>query len=171
MSDVVIRHREKLVNYLSNPENEFVPRGKFPEILGFKHRRTLYRHFTAADLTDIEHEAFENRKKQMTRSRVRVYEAMEAAAVGYEHDAVHVSQHQGDVILTDVIKKYSPNPAAATVLLDRLEGKVPIKTQVTGKDGERLLPDFSVDFGRLSEDDLRVLKNLSDKVNGGSDSD
>jgi len=167
------KHKAKLISFLSNPENEFVNRSQFAEVCGIQ-RRGLYRHFTPDEFTDIEAEAFEIRKRRMTRSRLRVYDAMEQAAIGYEHDAVHVSQHQGDVILTNIVKKYAPNPAAASVLLDRLEGKVPNRTEVTGKGGERLIPDFTLDFSRLSRQDLVMLEHLAVKAsngNSGSNSD
>lgn len=123
------KHRLALVEYLSNPQNEFAMRKDFNGILGIS-RTVLYKHFTPIDLLEIENEAFEIRKNLMVRQRLRTYEALADSAAGYEHDDVHIATHQGAVLMTDITKKYPPNPTSARELLDRLEGKVVQKTEI-----------------------------------------
>lgn len=57
-------NREKLVLYLANPENKFLNRKRLAiEVLGFAHSESLYQVFTPAELTVIEGEALDLRRK------------------------------------------------------------------------------------------------------------
>jgi hypothetical protein len=59
------KHREKLLEYLGNPENEFLNRVRLAiEVLGFAKRESLYQTFTLDELNEIEAEALEIRRKK-----------------------------------------------------------------------------------------------------------
>ena len=98
--------KEKLLNYLSNPENEFMTRLRLSnEVLGYKNPNQLNAMFTAAEIQEIEDEALVLRKKRSARQRGNVLDAMYQKAV------------RGDV---SAMKEY----------LDRTEGKVTDKLDV-----------------------------------------
>ena len=56
------RHKEKILSYLSDPDNEFPTREFLAKKVCGIHRRTLYRAFTPDELRDIEKEALELRR-------------------------------------------------------------------------------------------------------------
>jgi len=62
------RHRRKLLDYLGNPENEFPARQEYATILGIV-VGTLYRHFSPADMQEIEAEAYTLRKQRSSKQR------------------------------------------------------------------------------------------------------
>lgn len=61
---------------------------------------------------------------------------------GYEHDDVHISNFQGKVTITPLIKHYPPDPTSIIFFLKtRAKHRGYIERQeVTGKDGESLAP-------------------------------
>ena len=106
-----IANTEKLLNYLSDPDNEFLSRGQLSvDVLGYKQTQTIYKRFTLEELIKIEEEAQEERKRRTARPRAEVYTALLKLA------------KEGNVI---AIKEY----------LDRTEGKVVTKLEHTGADG------------------------------------
>ena len=113
------RHRQRLLVYLGDWENDFPRRIEMPEILGIK-RTTLYKHFSPNELLEIENEGLELRKKNSGRQRAAVYRSM-------------VSEAKGG------------NVSAQKEFLDRTEGKVIDKLEATGKDGSPLLPTLSIE--------------------------
>jgi hypothetical protein len=98
------RHKRKLLDYLGNPENDFPARQEYATILGIV-VGTLYRHFSPADMQEIENEAYEIRKKNSTRQRSVVLAALYKGAT-------------------------TGNVPAAKEFLDRTEGKVPDKVDM-----------------------------------------
>ena len=108
------QHRVKLVEYLADPENEFPSRSFLASnVLGFKNASVIYRHFTPAELDQIEAEALELRRRRYVRSFAAVDSAMIAKA------------KDGD-------------PVAAKLIYQRLEGwnpaqKVESKVEVSGE--------------------------------------
>lgn len=57
------RHKAKLLEYLGNPDNNFLSKGKLStEVLGFAKEQGIHNVFTAAELEDIEREALEIRR-------------------------------------------------------------------------------------------------------------
>jgi len=92
------RHKEILLKYLGDPENDYPPRQEYAVILGI-HIQTLYKHFSPADFQDLENEAYEIRKKNSTRQRAEVLKSMYAEAK-------------------------TGNVSAANLFLERTEGKV-----------------------------------------------
>jgi len=106
------RHRLKLLEYLGNPENEFLSRDRLSvDVLGFVHRNTIYKSFSPAELTEIEKEALELRRSKYAAWFARVDMAQIRKAI------------DGDA-------------AAAKLVYQRLEGWVPKQAQEnTGANG------------------------------------
>lgn len=71
----VERYRGKLIEFLSDIENELSARCKYPEILGIS-RTTLYKHFPPAELSKIENEALEIRRTRCARHLMAVDAAL-----------------------------------------------------------------------------------------------
>lgn len=120
---IKVRYRATLLAYLSNPEMPFPIRSKYGDILG-KTKKTVYDHFTPEDLSELEIEAYNNRKNSCVRQRANVLKALYDRAMGYHHAENHIAVYEGDVIITPQIKRYPPDKAAAQEFLDRTEGKV-----------------------------------------------
>lgn len=111
---------------MGDPNNDFPNRSQMSlSVLGYKQIKTLYVHFTVDELYEIEAEAWEIRKKRTVKQRSDVYHALYKRAIGYSHPDVHISNYQGDITKTDIIKVYPPDPAAAKEFLERTEGKTP----------------------------------------------
>lgn len=121
------RHKQRLLVYLGDWENNFPKRIEMPDILGIK-RTTLYKHFSPNELLEIENEGLELRKKNSGRQRAKVYESMASEAK-------------------------DGNVSAQKEFLDRTEGKVIEKRELTGKDGRELFP-------ALTPEELEQLRNL-----------
>jgi hypothetical protein len=100
------RHKNTLLGFLGNPENDYPPRVEYARILSVS-TKTLYQHFSPADLQDIENEAYEIRKKNSTRQRSIVLGALYQEA-------------------------QTGNVSAAKEFLDRTEGKVTEKHEHGG---------------------------------------
>lgn len=57
------RHRQKIIEYIGNPENELCSRSSLSvTVLGFKNERSIYRHFTPDELSEIEKEGIDLRR-------------------------------------------------------------------------------------------------------------
>lgn len=52
----------------------------------------------------------------------RIINALVARAEGYEHDAVHISAYQGEVVQTPITKKYPPDSQALAMYLVNMMG-------------------------------------------------
>ena len=67
-------NRQKLLEYLGNPENEFLGRNAYAvAVLGYKQPVSMYKVFSPTDLDEIEAEAFEIRKKRCVKQLTRIY--------------------------------------------------------------------------------------------------
>lgn len=106
------RHRINLLKHLGNWENIFPSRTDYLNILGIK-RTTLYKHFSPAELQEIENEGIELRKKNTARPRAEVFQSLLA-------------------------KAKSGNVPAIKEFLNRTEGKVVDKYERYGKNGQPL---------------------------------
>lgn len=137
------RHRLALLKYMGDPEIPFPDRGELPGIVGIR-KQVLYRHFTTIELSEIEAEAVEIRKASCSRQRARVLEALYSKAVGCSHQETKVSVVEGSIVETTITKVYPPDKAAAQEFLDRTEGKVIEKKEITGGDGAPLVPVLNV---------------------------
>lgn len=59
------KNRQKLIEFLGNPQNEFVNRfAMATEVLGYKRPQTLWRFFSPQELCDIEAEALAIRRSK-----------------------------------------------------------------------------------------------------------
>ena len=100
-------NRRKISTYLNDPDNEWLHRtGLGVTVCGYKDQRTLYKHFSPEELTEIENEALEERKRRSAGKRAVIY------------DAMFLKAKEGDV-------------AAMKEFLDRTEGKIPNKNDNT----------------------------------------
>ena len=81
-------HRLTLVEYLSNPDNEFLNRsGQSTTALGFSSPCVLYHIFTPAELTEIEKEALEMRRTKYGAKLAKVDQAVLDRAASKEGTA------------------------------------------------------------------------------------
>ncbi len=103
ISRIKEENKRKIASYLGDPDNEWMNRTSLGvTICGYKDQRSLYRHFSPEELTEIETEALEERKRQSSGKRAVIY------------DAMFLKAKEGDV-------------AAMKEYLDRTEGSVPSK--------------------------------------------
>ncbi len=153
-------HKKNLVLYLADPEEGFVKRSKYPEILGIT-RDTLYYHFSPLDLTDIEKEAFEIRKAALTHQIASVYDKLLISAEGYDRELKHVSAFEGKVTVTPYTKHYPPNPKAAELYLNRVEGTVAQIIELAAKGFASTSDAFTAEMVKgMSVPDLLLLRDL-----------
>lgn len=125
----------KILEFLSDPDNDFVNRSELAvTVLGYKHQRTLYRHFTTEELNTIENKALQERKSRSARQRANIYNALYKRSMGYSHPDVHISNYQGVITVTKITKHYPPETQAGREYLDRTEGKVPDKEVAPGSE-------------------------------------
>jgi len=76
------KHKRKILEYLANPDNEIPYREGLASICGIK-RNTLYLHFTPDELSDLEAEGLEMRRKKYAPQLSKVDKALlEQAASG-----------------------------------------------------------------------------------------
>jgi len=126
------RHTDKILKYLSNPDNEVLNReGIALKVLGFKVRQALYNVFSADELRDIERDALDLRRKAY---------ALPLAAV--DHGLLNQAA-KGD-------------PAAAKLCYQKFEGWSEKTIQEkTGKDGGPIEVEATV-AGKL---DIKALRD------------
>lgn len=115
-------NRLKVVEYIGDPDNDFPTRTEIAlTVLGYAQKTAFYSSFTTAEMAEMEEEGLALRKQNSKRERSIVYTALLKEA-----------------------KK--GNVAACKEYLDRTEGKVIDKKEITGKDGKDLVPTLNVDF-------------------------
>jgi len=150
-------HRINLLEYLGNPEINFPIRAKYNGVLGIT-KQAMYLHFTPEELTQIEFEAVEIRKKRSNRQRTKVLKALYKRALGYSHPEVKVQWVESEVYnqkeqcllnvgrwgTIKLVKHYPPDKAAGQEFLDRTEGKVPDKVHLGGPGGEPIQPILNI---------------------------
>jgi hypothetical protein len=73
------KHKINLLKYLGDWENDFPTRTEMAGILGLK-KHTLWKHFSPAELQEIENEGLELRKKNTARPRAEVFQSLLAKA-------------------------------------------------------------------------------------------
>ena len=116
----------KMLEYLSNPDNDWPKRYLYSEIIfGYKRNNSMYMHLSPQDLTEIEDLALENRKKRSARQRGMVLEALFKKAIGFTVKDTKLFKTGDDQIISkEIDKHYPPDPVAGREFLDRTEGKV-----------------------------------------------
>jgi hypothetical protein len=125
VSMVKEENKRKISTYLNDPDNEWMNRTSLGvTICGYKDQRSLYRHFSPEELTEIENESLEERKRRSAGKRAVIY------------DAMFLKAKMGDV-------------AAMKEYLDRTEGKVPNKVDANLQHYGKLdqeLPDYILEM-------------------------
>jgi len=113
------RARDKLLQYLGNPENEWLPRIKLStEVLGYTTTTAIHNMFTADELCEIDNEALALRRKKY---------------------ASRISE-----VDRGMLSKALVDPQAARLIYQRFEDWAPRqRTEVTGKDGGPLQIDIA----------------------------
>lgn len=113
------RAKVKLLEYLGNPENEFLSRINLStDILGYKTGQYIHRLFTAEEIDEIEREALEIRRKKYASQLARVDSALLRQAKAGDTPAVKLAyqrfegwvekkRFEGDMNLTVIIKDRS----------------------------------------------------------------
>ena len=81
------KHKINLLKYLGNWENDFPTRTEMAGILRLK-KHTLWKHFSPAELQEIENEGLELRKKNTARPRAEVYQSLLDEAKGGNISAI-----------------------------------------------------------------------------------
>ncbi len=137
------KHRLKLLAYMGNPELAFPGRVDLPKIVGVS-KQCLYNHFTPLELSEIEAEAVDIRKAASSRQRAMVLEAMFKRAVGFSHEKTKTQTVEGKEEKITSETYYPPDKAAAQEFLDRTEGKVIDRKEITGGDGAPLVAILNV---------------------------
>ena len=132
-----------MLKYWGDPENDFITRYDMHMNVLKIANMTFYHHFRPSEISEIEAEAVEIRKKASSRQRAHVLEALYKRAVGYKHIDIHFSTYEGEVTETEYLKVYPPDKAAAEEYLNRTEGKVIDKKEIK-VDGKDLVPIINV---------------------------
>lgn len=65
------KHKNKLLFFMADPENEFPMRCKFVDVIGIT-KQTMYKHFTPAELSEIENEGLIMRRTRCAAISARV---------------------------------------------------------------------------------------------------
>lgn len=73
------------------------------------------------------------------RADAEVAKSLHSRAVGYSHKDVHISNYQGNITITDIVKHYPPDTAAAFIWLKNRQGWTD-KKDIVLKD-ERYTPE------------------------------
>jgi hypothetical protein len=125
VSNVKEENKRKIAAYLGDPDNEWLNRTKLAiTVCGYQGQRSLYRHFSPDELTEIENESLEERKRRSAGKRAVIY------------DAMFLKAKEGDV-------------AAMKEYLDRTEGKVPNKVDANLQHDGKLkqeLPPYIIEM-------------------------
>lgn len=129
------KHKQRMLEYWGNPENDFITRQEMYLTVLRVTRTTFYKHFPSAELFHVEAEASALRRVRSARQRTNVLAALYSKA------------KEGDV-------------PAVREFLDRTEGTVAQRMELTGKDGKELLPSQKIK--ELSQDEL--IKEYQDAV-------
>jgi hypothetical protein len=83
------KHRAKLLEYMSNPDNDFPTREVMSlQVLGFKQRQQINKVFSVEELHEIEQEALENRRKKYASQLARVDKALMDRALDGDPQAI-----------------------------------------------------------------------------------
>lgn len=113
-------HKINVIEYIGNPENKFPTRSEIAlVVLEYQQVESFYKLFTTAEMSEMEEAGLALRKENSKRERAIVY------------DALFKEAQKGNV---QACKEY----------LDRVEGKVIDKKQITGADGKDLAPILNV---------------------------
>jgi len=122
------RARHKLLKYLGNPENDFLPRIRLStNVLGYKTEQAIHNLFKAEELDEIEREALDIRRSKYTSAIAKIDKSL----------------------LKEAKKSYK----AARLVYQRFEDWAPkTRHELTGKDGGPIKMTLTDRLKQLSED-------------------
>jgi hypothetical protein len=141
------RCKFKLLSFLSDIDNEWPKRFDYSEkILGYKNKRHVYKILSPDELTEIEKEAMELLKAKSSKQRKDLYQTL---------------YNEGKKGNIQAIKEF----------LDRTEGKVKEKYEHTGKDGEPIKTESTLEAGPGVWRVLESLERAAYRRQKKSDSD
>ena len=122
------RARHKLLKYLGNPENDFLPRIRLStDVLGYKTEQAIHNLFKAEELDEIESDALAIRLSKYTSAISKIDKSL----------------------LKEAKKSYK----AARLAYQRFEDWAPkTRHELTGKDGEPIKVTLTDRLKQLSED-------------------
>ena len=153
------RHKIRLTEKLGDPNLDFPKRGAYPNMLGIS-KNTLYKHFSPLELQEIENAAVIIRRESCCRQREQVMNALYKRAIGFSHPDTHIATWNGDVIKTEITKNYPPDRGAGQEFLDRTEGKVRDRVELSGPNGGPVKSEIKID----ADITLSEAKSLYDKI-------
>jgi len=99
---------------------------------------------------------FESLKAGKKIADQKVVQSLYQKALGYSHPEIHISNHQGVVTKTNIIKHYPPDTTACIFWLknrDQKNWRDKHETEITGKDGGPLAVNVSITKTYKKEDD------------------
>lgn len=103
----------------------------------------------------LDHSEFsESLKKGKQVADSEVVDSLYHRALGYSHPDVHVTNYQGDVTMTPIIKHYPPDPTSAIFWLkNRQKEKWRDRTvnELVGKDDGPIQTETVTDYGAIRE--------------------
>lgn len=83
------RHASNLLEYLSNPENEFLSRREYAKkVLGYKRPHSIYGTFSPDELYDIEQQALDKRRKKYASQLAKIDGALFQRALDGDPQAI-----------------------------------------------------------------------------------
>ena len=86
-SRVKEENKRKISTYLNDPDNEWLHRaGLGVTVCGYKDQRSLYKHFSPEELTELENEALEERKRRSSGKRAVVYHLVDSVVCFINQD-------------------------------------------------------------------------------------
>lgn len=111
----------------------------------------------------------ESIKEGKERSDAEIANSLFHRAKGYSHKDVHISNYQGEITQTEIIKHYPPDPTSCIFWLknrrrNTKHNKVEIPWldrtdhELTGKDGEPLIPADPMEIARSIAFHLNLLE-------------
>jgi hypothetical protein len=91
-------------------------------------------------------------------------------ACGYSHPEIKLNVIDNEIVQTELVKHYPPDRAAGQEFLDRTEGKVIEKRELTGKDGKPLETVTTVETGPGVSRVLQALETATtNRTNSGDE--
>lgn len=140
------RKKKQVVGRPSKYRPEFVEQAKKLCILGATDRE-MSDFFSVSEPTfnrwKFEHPEFMDAlKTAKSEADSRVVESLYQRALGYSHPDVHISNFQGAITVTPIVKHYPPDSTAAIFWLKNRQPDLwRDRKELTGADGKDLIPE------------------------------
>lgn len=144
-----LRNYTMLLEYLSDPDKDWPKRFQYSnKILGYVKANQIYNTLSPQVITEIETKAFQNREARSARQKAMIRQSLYNRARGYSHDAVKIFarktkktlldgtiEETSEPLIVPYTKHYPPDRGAAQEWMDRTEGKVVERKEITGENG------------------------------------